>query len=77
MLQRLAPLATTTALFGQIPKQVVETRRGGFVILSRRLFNAALSDRLMSAPPAQRLTHFLQTRSGLPRRERAILTAVI
>jgi hypothetical protein len=62
---------------GQIPKHVVEISRGAFFLTADRSLSSRFSFRLIPAPFEQRLRHFWQTRTGLARRERAIIGSVM
>lgn len=67
----------TTALLGQMPKQLVETRRDRFSVPLARYFSADFNSRRISAPSGARFRHFLQTSIGLARRGRAMIGFVM
>ena len=50
------------------------TARGCLLLSDRSCFNSAFKARLMRGPFEHLFRHFLQTRMGAGRRERAILT---
>jgi hypothetical protein len=62
---------------GQIPKHAVATSRGAFFLTAECSLSSRFSSRLILAPFEQRLRHFWQTRTGLARRERAIIGGVM